>query len=240
MRVDKISAISFDLDDTLWSFGKNVQRAETALHTWLLLHAPATASVLPTSTALAELRNDYERSRPDLVGDFRALRIGSINLALELAKEDLKLTETAYEVFYAARQRVEFFDDVMPALRWLSARFPLVAVSNGNADLRLTGGSEFFRASLSAAAVGVAKPDAAIFHLAAQTVNVAPENLLHVGDDYRLDVEGALNAGLQAAWLVREKALVPAASTIDTPKPHLTIPDLHALCRMLGGPATLP
>ncbi|MFP3651175.1 HAD hydrolase-like protein [Burkholderia sp. SIMBA_052] len=56
------------------------------------------------------------------------------------------------------------------------------------------------------------------------------------GDDYHLDVVGALNAGLQAAWVVRnthpdgEHVRQRAASA------HLTLRDLSMLCRALGGP----
>ncbi|CAD6559050.1 5-amino-6-(5-phospho-D-ribitylamino)uracil phosphatase YigB [Paraburkholderia hiiakae] len=237
MRLSKVSAISFDLDDTLWSFGAAVERAEAALHSWLVENAPKTADVLPTRLALAEIRDAYERSRPDLAGDFRALRVGSITRALELAKEDVTLTDPAYETFYAARQQVEFFEDVLPALKWLSARFPLVAVTNGNADLRLTGGSEFFQATVSASSVGIAKPQAEIFHAAARVVGVPPAEILHVGDDLHLDVLGALDAGLQAAWLVRMPVLSPVKLKQGEVDRYLTINDLSVLCRMLGGPS---
>ncbi|HIC7210953.1 HAD family hydrolase [Burkholderia stabilis] len=235
MRLAKVSALSFDLDDTLWPFGPSVERAEAALRAWLIEHAPNTASVLPEQQALSDLREEYERLRPDLASDYRALRLGSIRLALARANEDVTLTERAYEVFYAARNRVEFYEDALPALAWLSARFPLIAVTNGNADLRLTGGGEFFRATLSAQAFGTAKPEPGIFHAAAKALDVQPAELLHVGDDYHLDIVGALNAGLQAAWVVRDthpevERGVPAAT------PHLTLRDLSMLCRALGGP----
>lgn len=239
MRLGKVSAISFDLDDTLWPFGPAVERAEATLHAWLLEHAPDTARILPTRQALSQLRAEYERSRPDLVNDYRALRIGSIRLALERAKEDVDLAEHAYRVFFSARQQVEFYDDVRPALAWLSARFPLVAVTNGNADLRLTGGSEFFRDTFSAGALGTAKPEPGIFHAAARAANVHPAELLHVGDDFHLDVLGALNAGLQAAWLVRRNHPEMERLEPDTRSPHLTIHDLSMLCRALGGPVDL-
>ena len=235
MHLAKVSALSFDLDDTLWPFGPSVVRAEAALRAWLVEHAPNTASVLPTQQALSALREEYERSCPDLAGDFRAMRIGSIRLALERANEDASLTDRAYEVFYAARNRVEFYDDALPALAWLSARFPLIAVTNGNADLRLTGGGEFFRTTLSAGAFGFAKPEPEIFHAAADALGVRPAELLHVGDDFHLDIVGALNAGLQAAWVVRDPRpdaqRAPHAAT-----PHLTLRDLSMLCRALGGP----
>ncbi|ESS39520.1 HAD family hydrolase [Burkholderia cenocepacia] len=239
MRLAKVSALSFDLDDTLWPFGPSVVRAEATLRTWLIEHAPNTASVLPTQQALSALREEYERLRPDLASDYRAMRIGSIRLALERANEDASLTDRAYDVFYAARNRVEFYEDALPALAWLSARFPLIAVTNGNADLRLTGGDEFFRTTLSARAFGFAKPEPEIFHAAADALDVRPAELLHVGDDFHLDIVGALNAGLQAAWVVREPRADGEPAPPQAATPHLTLRDLAMLCRALGGPDTV-
>ncbi|AWG27428.1 HAD family hydrolase [Burkholderia cenocepacia] len=239
MRLAKVSALSFDLDDTLWPFGPSVVRAEATLRTWLIEHAPNTASVLPTQQALSALREEYERLRPDLASDYRAMRIGSIRLALQRANEDASLTDRAYDVFYAARNRVEFYEDALPALAWLSARFPLIAVTNGNADLRLTGGDEFFRTTLSARAFGFAKPEPEIFHAAADALDVRPAELLHVGDDFHLDIVGALNAGLQAAWVVREPRADGEPAPPQAATPHLTLRDLAMLCRALGGPDTV-
>ncbi|WP_175998009.1 HAD family hydrolase [Burkholderia stabilis] len=234
MRLAKVSALSFDLDDTLWPFGPSVERAEAALRAWLIEHAPNTASVLPEQQALSDLREEYERLRPDLASDYRALRLGSIRLALARANEDVTLTERAYEVFYAARNRVEFYEDALPALAWLSARFPLIAVTNGNADLRLTGGGEFFRATLSAQAFGTAKPEPGIFHAAAKALDVQPAELLHVGDDYHLDIVGALNAGLQAAWVVRDHRPEAERTQQRADSAHMIFRDLSMLCRALG------
>lgn len=239
MRLTQVSALSFDLDDTLWRFGPSVVRAEATLRAWLLEHAPNTARVLPTQQALSVLREEYERLYPDLASDYRAMRIGSIRLALERANEDASLTDRAYDVFYAARNRVEFYEDALPALAWLSARFPLIAVTNGNADLRLTGGGEFFRTTLSARVFGFAKPEPEIFHAAADALGVRPAELLHVGDDFHLDIVGALNAGLQAAWVVREPRAGGEPAPPQAATPHLTLRDLAMLCRALGGPDTV-
>jgi FMN hydrolase / 5-amino-6-(5-phospho-D-ribitylamino)uracil phosphatase len=63
--------------------------------------------------------------------------------------------------------RVELYDDVRPALAFLAARFPTVALTNGNADVHRVGLGEFFVGSFSAQAFGVGKPDVRIFHAAA-------------------------------------------------------------------------
>ncbi len=230
-----IAAISLDLDDTLWPFGPAVVRAEQTLHDWLLAQAPRTSGLLTSPQVLGELRTRFEASRPDLSHslNLRELRLGSIRLALELSGEDPLLAQTAYDVFFAARQRVDFFEDAFPALEWLSARFPLVAVSNGNASLQVTGGHHFFCAALNPESAGCAKPDAAIFHAAAQAAGCHPARMLHVGDDADLDVAGAIAAGLQAAWLVRSDDASAARWARSSQAPHLVVRDLYALCRAI-------
>lgn len=233
MPFTSIEAISFDLDDTLWPFLPAVVHAEQTLHDWLLQHAPKTAGILPSPQALGDLRFRFEAERPDLAHNMRALRHGSIRMALEMSNEDPQLADGAYDAFFAARNRVQFYDDALPALRWLSERFPLVAVSNGNANLRMTGGHHFFRAALNPENFGCAKPEAAIFHAAAEAAGCAPERMLHVGDDADLDVVGAIAAGLKAAWVVRSDE--PAASrwARGSQAPHLIVNDLRALCRAI-------
>ena len=54
---------------------------------------------------------------------------------------------------------------------------------------------------MSARLFGVAKPDPRIFHAAAAQLSLAAEEVLHVGDDATTDVLGAMNAGMQTAWV---------------------------------------
>lgn len=228
-----IAAISLDLDDTLWPFGPAVVRAEQTLHDWLLAQAPRTSGLLTSPQVLGALRTRFEAQRPDLSHNLRELRLGSIRMALELSGEDPRLAEAVYEVFFAARQRVDFFEDAFPALEWLSARFPLIAVSNGNASLHVTGGHHFFRAALNPESAGCAKPESAIFHAAAEAAGCRPAQMLHVGDDADLDVVGAIAAGFQAAWLVRSGDAAAARWTRSSQAPHLVVSDLYALCRAI-------
>ena len=64
----------------------------------------------------------------------------------------------------------------------------------------------YFDAVVFSAAIGVEKPDPRIFRYALELLDVAPEEALHVGDDQRQDVEGALAAGMHALLLVRSEA----------------------------------
>jgi putative hydrolase of the HAD superfamily len=153
-----------------------------------------------------------------------ALRRESIRFALTRAEEDPRLAEAAFEAFFAERQNVTLFDDALPALEHLAARFPLVALSNGNADVHRIGLGRFFKASINAREFGVGKPDPRIFLAAAGAVDVQPEQVLHIGDDVTLDALGALNAGMQAGWLNRSDQIWPHEQ-----EPHLTLASLDEL-----------
>jgi putative hydrolase of the HAD superfamily len=225
-----VRAITLDLDDTLWPIWPTISRAEGALQAWLVHNAPATAALCAKPGTLRELRNQMHLSRPDLAHDMSGLRRESIRLVLKRAGDDPALAEPAFEVFFAERHRVDLYDDALPALEWLSARYPIVAVSNGNADVDRVGIGAHFRASLNAHGFGTPKPEPGIFHAAAQAAGVAPSQVLHVGDDAHLDGVGALRAGMQLAWVNRTAQAWDHAPLA----PHITVNDLTALCRALG------
>jgi HAD superfamily hydrolase (TIGR01549 family) len=229
LDVKRISAITLDLDDTLWPIWPTIERAEAVLQEWLLREAPKTASLLLTPGILRELREATEKERSDLAHDLSALRRESIRTALKRSGEDPALADPAFDAFFAERQRVTLYDDALPALKWLSERYPLVAVSNGNADIHQTGVGRWFRTAFNARAFGSGKPHAPIFRAAAASVGLLPKDVLHVGDDAELDVVGALNAGMQAAWLVRDER-----PWVHGARPQLIVPNLHALCVALG------
>ena len=230
LEVGRIRAISLDLDDTLWPVWPTIARAEAALADWLATHAPATAALFADAQALRAIRQRMDTLRPDLRHDLSALRRESIRLALTQAGDDPRLAEPAFDCFFCERQRVDLFDGALAALQFLAARYPVVAVSNGNADVHRIGIGRYFKASLSATVLGVAKPDARIFHAGAQAAGVAPEAVLHVGDDALLDCRGALDAGMQAAWL----NTAGAAWAHGDAAPQATVPSLSALCGLLA------
>ena len=220
-----VKAITLDLDDTLWPVWPAIERAEKALEGWLGAHAPMAAALFANPVARDELRAYVLRTRPDLKHNLSAVRREAIRLALSRSNEDPLLADAAFDVFFAERNCVTLYDDALLALEFLARRFPVVALSNGNADIQRIGLGQYFSASISAQAFGVAKPDARIFYAAAGAANVGAKNVLHIGDDAALDVLGALNAGMQAVWLNR-----PGEAWNHEAKPHLTVASLTELC----------
>jgi HAD superfamily hydrolase (TIGR01549 family) len=227
----RVRAITLDLDDTLWPVWPVIERAEQALAAWLEANAPATAALYATPGALRKIREAMVDMRPDLLHDLSGLRRESIRHALTQSGDDPALAELAFDVFFAERQKVELYEDALPTLEFLMRKFPVVAISNGNADIHKTGVGKYFRAAFSAREFGVGKPDARIFHAGAQAAGVRPAEVLHVGDDAHLDVVGALNAGMQAFWLARDGK---PWSLPQQPHPHITANSLHKLAELLA------
>ena len=113
-------ALTLDLDDTLWPVWPAIARAEERLHAWLRTHARATAARFDTA-ALRALRDELAVRHPDWSHDLTRIRLESLRRALCLAGDDPSLAEPAFAVFFQARQEVELFDDVPPALERLAA-----------------------------------------------------------------------------------------------------------------------
>jgi len=133
----------------------------------------------------------------------KAQRLRALALGLARQGEDTALAEPAFEVFFAARQQVDLYPQAAEVLQRLSGRYPLLAVSNGNADVVRVGLGAYFSGSVSARDAGVAKPDPRIFWHTAERLQVPTEAVLHVGDDAALDVLGARAAGMPCVWLNR-------------------------------------
>ena len=87
---------------------------------------------------------------------------------------------------------------------------------------------QYFQASITAREFGVGKPDPRIFHAAAGAVDAKPHEVLHIGDDATLDVLGAINSGMQAAWVNRADHMWP-----HDQEPHLVLTNLTELCELL-------
>jgi len=230
LNLSLIKAITLDLDDTLWPIWPTIEQAEKVLNDWLANHAPNTALLLGQPAARHAIREQVNLLHPELKHNLSALRTRAIGLALLQSGDDPALAEAAFEVFFAERNRVALFDDVLHSLEFLAGRFPLVAVSNGNADIHRIGIGAYFTASLSAQQFGAGKPDPRIFHAAAVAAGVQTDAVLHVGDDATLDVLAALDCGMQTVWVNRADHLWTHPA-----QPHETVTTLTELCDLFRG-----
>ncbi|MDN3518994.1 HAD-IA family hydrolase [Aquisalimonas lutea] len=197
-----MTAISLDLDETLWRLDGVLEQAEEATVAFLRERYPSIAEAYPPER-MRTLRDETAELHPELLYNVTALRIRTFERAARAVGAPPQAAEEAFDVFLDARHRVDLYPDALPVLEALYQRLPLVALTNGNADVHRLALGHYFVAAYSAVHVGAAKPDRPMFEAAARGAGVPLERLIHVGDDPVTDVAGAAQHGLRAIWLNR-------------------------------------
>lgn len=189
--------------------------------------------------AQAILTEAYEASKPtDNIRDtiFRQLdacctylkKLGVREHIDQIAWEVLQ-----YEHALFSRNNATLYEDVLPTLDQLQQTDLKVGIiSNWDTPLHAMveelGLAPYFDVIVAShdQRVRSAKPDAAIFEYALNTVGVSPEEAVHVGDSFEADIMGAHAAGIRAILLDRDGT--------QTGRWGETIRTLHALPDLLG------
>jgi putative hydrolase of the HAD superfamily len=197
-----IRAVTFDVGGTLlqpWPSVGDVYAQVAHRHG----HAGLDAEALSRRFAVvwsAKMDFDYSRAAWRRVVD--ETFANSVGAPLSSA-----LFDELYD-FFATTEPWRVFEDVRPALRELKARgLKLGVISNWDERLRplleQTELSACFDAITISVEAGWAKPHLGIFRRALGSLGCAPQEVLHVGDDWREDVIGAQEAGL--SWLLLKR-----------------------------------
>jgi putative hydrolase of the HAD superfamily len=100
------------------------------------------------------------------------------------------------------------YDDVLPAMKALKERGLILAlVTNVDADMkdvcRNLGLSTYLDFIVTSGEVGASKPNPKIFLTALERAAVKASEAAHVGDQYEIDVAGAMGAGIKSILLDR-------------------------------------
>lgn len=213
-----IRLITLDLDDTLWPVDTVIARAEAIYYSFLREQEPALFDRL-SSEDLRAYRLQQLKRHPELQHDISRWRRDS--LTRQLCEEGLeeeaarKLSDQAFEIFLEARQQTTLFPDAEEGLAWLARRFKLVALTNGNADVRRMPIGKYFSGALRAEEIKISKPAPEIFHAALKEGEAAPSQTIHIGDDPHYDIEPARLLGiktLQARITGKHQAAGPGFS----------------------------
>ena len=229
--INKVEAMTFDLDDTLYNNDPIIRRAEQALQAYIAEHH-RDASKLSAHDWL-QLKRAAIAKDTRLASDMGQLR--RVVLTAALSGTDLALrsaVDDCFNCFYNARSDFTLADNVHNTLDKLSQRIPLVGITNGNVNTQKVGLDSYFQNILHASIERPMKPAVNMFNEAALLLKVAPAHILHVGDNIIKDVLGAVNAGYQSAWfacnLPMELALEPVSVL-----PHVQLHTLEELTQFV-------
>ena len=114
--------------------------------------------------------------------------------------------------------RVELVPGVADALEQLGEQLVCCVATNARTSgaalvgmaLSRAGVRHHFKHIFASKDMGVEKPAHGFFDKVLQTVGAEPDECVMVGDDYRIDIVGAKNAGMRTIWLSEARQEIPA------------------------------
>jgi HAD superfamily hydrolase (TIGR01549 family) len=121
-----------------------------------------------------------------------------------------RLAEQVWQMAIQVPKDFDLFEDVVPGLDLLKKRgITLGVISNLRQDMdqlcRKLGLEPYLNFCVTSAEAGAEKPHPPIFLAALKRAQVSPEEAVHVGDQYRSDVEGAKAVGIVPVLIDREE-----------------------------------
>jgi len=203
----KYTHLFFDLDNTLWDFSKN---SKLAMQTTF------------THFKLAEKQIDfetffevYERHNHALWASYRKKEVVKKELIrrrfedtfteLEITGIDPNEMNTCY--LNEMPNQKALYPGVIETLEYLTAKhYKLNIITNGfkevqHKKLQSSGLHNFFNKVFTSEEVKTPKPGREIFEHAIKSVNAKKTNSLMIGDDWDVDILGALNFGIDAVYI---------------------------------------
>lgn len=151
--------------------------------------------------------------------DFSTIAGATLDMAAKALQKEIK--EDEKKVTLALMKKLSAYTDVKEGLKLLKqAGFRLATLTNSpmqtlTAQLEYTGLTKYFEATLSIDAIKKYKPSLESYQYAARTLGVSTNEIIMVAA-HGWDIAGAMQAGLQAAFIERKgQSLYPLS-----PKPQ--------------------
>ncbi|QOG03715.1 YjjG family noncanonical pyrimidine nucleotidase [Flavobacterium sp. MDT1-60] len=208
-----ITDVFFDLDHTLWDFDKNSEMAfdrifkskfpEIKIQDFIEKYAPINQACwkLYQNDQITHIELRYNR----LKFSFDALNV---------MISDENINEIANDYIEYLTDNNHLFDGAIEVLEYLKPKYKLHIITNGFANVQekkinnalLSG---YFNTITNSELAGVKKPNSIIFDYAVNSAKASKETSIMIGDCLDADVNGALNAGLDAIFFNEKKIEAP-------------------------------
>jgi YjjG family noncanonical pyrimidine nucleotidase len=208
----KITDIFFDLDHTLWDFDVN---SELAFETIFKKDHPTIQMTdfiekyAPINQACWKLYQYDKITHAEL----RYNRLKLTFDALEYYVSDAQIESIAHDYILLLPENNRLFDGTIEVLEYLEKKYKLHIITNGFADVQYkkinnSNIAVFFKTITNSEMAGVKKPNPIIFEYALNLAQANKENSIMIGDCLEADVQGALDAGLDAIFFNDKKIKV--------------------------------
>lgn|GEM_PF-73187 len=178
------------------------------------------AAALASSPLFAEEARLWSIERPQDRGGFRHFQaeLLALRLHLDVREAEFRTNLSIYAELEEYFCRVPLFRSLMPCLDALkSAGFRLAVLSDFPANTKISrlGLDDRFAPLLCSEDSGCLKPGQRPFRQLAAGLDLAPAEILYVGNSSRYDVAGARAAGMRAALLKPVSPFTPRFPAMD-------------------------
>jgi YjjG family noncanonical pyrimidine nucleotidase len=200
----KITDIFFDLDHTLWDFDVNSELAFEAIfkkdHPTIQI-TDFIEKYAPINQACWKLYQYDKITHAEL----RYNRLKHTFDALEYFVSDDQIESIAHDYIQLLPENNRLFDGTIEVLEYLEKKYKLHIITNGFADVQYkkinnSNIAGFFKTITNSEMAGVKKPNPVIFEYALNQAQANKGNSVMIGDCLEADVQGALDAGLEAIF----------------------------------------
>lgn len=208
-----ITDVFFDLDHTLWDFDKNSEMAfdrifkskypEINTQDFIARYVPINQECwkLYQNDKITHLELRYNR-----------LKFSFDALNYQMSDEDINEIANDYIEFLTDNNYL--FEGAIELLDYLKPKYKLHIITNGFANVQdkkinnaALGG--YFDTITNSELAGVKKPNSIIFDYAINVAKASKQSSIMIGDCLDADVNGALNAGLDAIFFNEKRIEAP-------------------------------
>ena len=204
-----LTDVFFDLDHTLWDFEKNSALAFEFIfekHHIILDFDKFIHFYVPVNLKYWEMFRKDEIDHHTM--RYRRLRDTFDYLEYEISDDKIQLLSEEY-IYYLPKNN-HLFADAIPVLDYLKSKYNLHIITNGFAEIQKnklnnSNITHYFKTITNSEMAGVKKPNPLIFEFALDLAKAKKENSIMIGDCIEADVQGALDAGLDAIHFCKSK-----------------------------------
>ncbi len=228
-----VKHIFFDLDKTLWDFETNSSLALNELYLKHELYSHGIPSI-------EEMIDIYSKINQKLWAEYAKNIISKETLRTQRFNETFEYFGVYnYELAFqfgldyveVSPRKNTLYPHTIETLTYLKEKYQLHIITNGFEEvqyikLESSGILNYFKEIITSEKAGAKKPDKAIFEFALNISNASPENSIMIGDDFEVDIMGALNSNLRAIHFLPQ-------STHKISEDFITINSLSKLIEIL-------
>ncbi len=201
---NKITDIFFDLDHTIWDFEANSKLAfekllnknkiEISIDDFLKIYEPINKNYWDRYAQAIITKKEVKYGR--LIDTFSTLNI---------AVDDDFINKFASDYLNLLKEETILMDGTIEILEYLFPKYRLHILTNGfieiqNQKIINSKLDKYFIEVISSEEIGKQKPHPEVFNYALKKANTSSYKSIMIGDNFKSDILGARNVGMQAIF----------------------------------------